>query len=310
MRDNSEKTIGFKKGKKKINVSRGDRAFDIACYAVMAIALVLSVYPLYFMVIASVSSPEKVMTGKVLFLPVDLSFKSYENVFAHKDIMNSYGNTILYTLVGTAINLSLTLTAGYVLSRPRFIGRKFMTMLFTFTMIFNGGLIPTYFVIKDLNLLDNFWVMVLPGAVSAYNLIITRSFMMSTIPGELYEAAVIDGSDHVTFFTRIVLPLSGSLIGVIGMYYAVEHWNAYFNAMIYLNNRKLYPLQLVLREILIQSSVSADDLVAAETDDTYYLLAEQLKYALVIVSSLPVLMIYPFIQKYFVKGVLIGSVKG
>ena len=310
MRDNSEKAIGFKAGKKKINVSRGDRAFDIACYAVMAIALVLSVYPLYFMVIASVSSPEKVMTGKVLFLPVDLSFKSYENVFAHKDIMNSYGNTILYTLVGTAINLSLTLTAGYVLSRPRFIGRKFMTMLFTFTMIFNGGLIPTYFVIKDLNLLDNFWVMVLPGAVSAYNLIITRSFMMSTIPGELYEAAVIDGSDHVTFFTRIVLPLSGSLIGVIGMYYAVEHWNAYFNAMIYLNTKSKFPLQIFLREILVAGSVDPEMAADAENEAAYAQLADLLRYSLIIISTAPIMCVYPFIQKYFVKGVMIGSLKG
>lgn len=298
------------KAKKRIAISKEDRRFDIFCYSVMALALIIAVYPLYFMAIASISSPEKVMTGKVVFFPVDLSFKSYINVFAHKDIMHSYGNTIAYTVVGTAINLLLTLSGGYVLSRPRFIGRSFLTIMITFTMIFGGGLIPTYFVIKSLKLIDNFWVMILPGAVSAYNLIITRSFMMSTIPGEMYEAAMIDGSDHLTFFARIVLPLSGSLIGVIGLYYAVGHWNAYFNAMIYINTRKLYPLQLILREILIQSSVSTDDLVAAETEDTYYLLAEQLKYALVIVSSLPVLMIYPFIQKYFVKGALIGSVKG
>ncbi len=309
MRNNADGKTKKKAGS-RIAVSKGDRVFDIFCYTIMAFALIIAVYPLYFMVIASVSNPEKVMTGKVLFLPLDLSFKSYVNVFTHKDIMNSYGNTILYTSVGTALNLLLTLSAGYVLSRPKFIGRSFLTVMITFTMIFGGGLIPTYFVIKGLNLLDSFWVMVLPGAVSAYNLIITRSFMMSSIPNEVYEAAVIDGSDHLTFFTRIVLPLSASLIGVIGLYYAVGHWNAYFNAMIYINNRRLYPLQLVLREILIQSSVSSDDLVAAETEDSYYLLAEQLKYALVIVSSLPVLMIYPFIQKYFVKGVMIGSVKG
>ena len=309
MRNNADGKTKKKAGS-RIAVSKGDRVFDIFCYTIMAFALIIAVYPLYFMVIASVSNPEKVMTGKVLFLPLDLSFKSYVNVFTHKDIMNSYGNTILYTSVGTALNLLLTLSAGYVLSRPKFIGRSFLTVMITFTMIFGGGLIPTYFVIKGLNLLDSFWVMVLPGAVSAYNLIITRSFMMSSIPNEVYEAAIIDGSDHLTFFTRIVLPLSASLIGVIGLYYAVGHWNAYFNAMIYINNRRLYPLQLVLREILIQSSVSSDDLVAAETEDSYYLLAEQLKYALVIVSSLPVLMIYPFIQKYFVKGVMIGSVKG
>ncbi len=298
------------KKKTAIRLTGSDRAFNVFCYAVMVLVLLITVYPLYFICIASVSDPAKVMTGKVLLWPKDASLKAYANVFAHKDIMNSYWNTIKYTVTGTVLNLALTLSAGYVLSRPKFIGKNFLTLMFTFTMIFSGGLIPTYFVIKGLNLLDSFWVMVLPSAVNTYNLIITRSFMVQTIPGELYEAATIDGTDHFTFFFRIVLPLSGALIGVIAMYYAVAHWNAYFDAMLYINDRGKYPLQLVLREILIQSSISTDDVVASETGDTYFLLAEQLKYALVIVSSLPVLMIYPFIQRYFVKGIMIGSVKG
>lgn len=303
------KQISYKKGR-RIQRTRSDKLILVFAYGFVTLAVLTAAFPIYFVFIASVSDSAAVITGKVYLWPVGFTTQAYENVFLNKDLLTGYRNTIFYTVAGTALNLALTLTAGYVLSRPRLVGRRVIMGLMVFTMLFSGGLIPTYFVIKNLNLLDRFWVMILPGAISTYNLMITRTFIQSNIPDELFEAAVIDGCGHFKLFTRIVMPLVGALVGVIGMYYAVGHWNSYFSALLYITKRSLYPLQLILREILIQSQISVDDMVAMETESNRYQLAEQIKYALVIVASLPVLMIYPFIQKYFVKGIMIGSIKG
>lgn len=303
------KQISYKKGR-RIQRTRSDKLILVFAYGFLTLVVLTAAFPLYFVFIASVSDSAAVITGKVYLWPVGFTTQAYENVFLNKDLLTGYRNTIFYTVAGTALNLALTLTAGYVLSRPRLVGRRVIMGLMVFTMLFSGGLIPTYFVIKNLNLLDRFWVMILPGAISTYNLMITRTFIQSNIPDELFEAAVIDGCGHFKLFTRIVMPLVGALVGVIGMYYAVGHWNSYFSALLYITKRSLYPLQLILREILIQSQISVDDMVAMETESNRYQLAEQIKYALVIVASLPVLMIYPFIQKYFVKGIMIGSIKG
>lgn len=286
----------------------GDRAFYIVCTILLVILLLIVVYPIYFVLIASISDVNLVNTGKVLLYPKGIQFVGYQRVLTNARILSGYRNTLLYTLFATLLNLALTMTAGYALS-VKVPGRNFFSLMITFTMFFGGGLIPYYFVIRALGILNTFWVMILPGAVSAYNLIITRTFLKSNIPNELYEAAAIDGCNRLQFFGRIVVPLSGTLIAVLTLFYAVGHWNDYFNALMFLQERSLHPLQLILREILIENSIAADDM-DGEAAAALQSMKETLKYALIVVSSLPMMILYPMVQKHFVKGVMIGSVKG
>lgn len=290
--------------------SRSDIWFERAVYAMLTIVTIIVLYPLVFVAIASISGQESVMRGEVWLWPKDITFVGYERLLRNPDILTGYGNTILYTVLGTAINLALTIAAAYPLSRRDFYGRNVFTALIVFTMFFSGGMIPTYLLIKKLGMLNTIWSMLLPSAVSVWNIIIMRTFFQNGIPNEIQEAASIDGCSNMQTLFRIVLPLSMPVIAVMILFYSVGHWNSYFSALIYLNDRDKYPLQLFLREILVQGQmhdmidVSDDSLLRSIMD------AEAIKYAAVLVANLPVLMLYPFLQKYFVKGVMIGAIKG
>lgn len=295
--------------KKGIADSPSDKIFYISNTVLMAIIIFIVLYPLWFVLIASFSDYKAVGSGKVVLWPVGFYLGAYKNVFMRETILIGYRNTIFYTVIGTLINLVLTITGGYALS-VKFPGRNIISFFITFTMFFGGGIIPTYFVYKSLRLINTAWVMLLPGAISTYNLILCRTFISQNIPEELYEAASIDGCDRIRFYIKVVLPLSTVLISMMTLFYAVGHWNSYFRAMMFLDNKKLYPLQLVAREILINESLAVTDTIDPETLARSQQLAEQLKYALIVVASLPVLALYPFLQKFFVKGIMIGSIKG
>ncbi|MBE5807874.1 MAG: carbohydrate ABC transporter permease [Clostridiales bacterium] len=295
---------------KHIGRSRGDKVFDGIVMVLMILVLFVCLYPLYFILIASVSDPYMVSAGKVLVIPKGITFNAYERIFHYQKIWMGYRNTILYTTLGTAINVAITVTAGFALSRKTLVGRRMILMLFVFTMFFNGGMIPTYMVVKSLGLINTIWAMVLPNAMSVWNLMIARSFFETTIPEDLRGAAFIDGAGNLTFFFQIVLPVSKAIVSVLVLFYAIAHWNAFFNAFIYLESDRLYPLQVVLRDILVSNQPDPsmiDDLATLiEKQKT----AELLKYGLIVVASVPVLVLYPFMQRYFVTGVMIGSIKG
>jgi len=288
-----------------------DKAVYFINYILLILFLIIVLYPLIYIVSCSFSSGDALMSGKVRLLPVKFTFDSYAAVFKYDSIWTGYRNSIVYTVVGTAISILLTLFAAYPLSRDDFRGRKLFTALFLFTMMFSGGLIPTYILIKNLGLTDTIWAVVLPSSISAYNMIVARTFFVQTIPKELLEAAEIDGCADFYFFLKIVLPLSAPIVAVLCLWIAVGLWNGYFNPMIYINSESKYPLQLVLRRILLLSQVnlSSSNVDPDKIAKNRYL-SEMLKYGTIIISSLPLMMIYPFIQKYFVKGVMIGSVKG
>ena len=292
-----------------ISRSRADKAFDIMDYVLLTIAFLLVAYPLYFVIIASVSDPIAVYEGRVVLYPIKPTLEGYARIFSYESLFVGYKNTILYTLVGTAINVVLTVTAGYALSRKELVGRNVMMMGVMFTMIFSGGMIPTYLLVRQLGLYNTMWALILPGAVSTWNLIVCRTFFQQTIPDELREAADLDGCGDVAFFLRVVLPLCSSIIAVMVLFYAVSHWNSYYNALIYLSSTSKYPLQLVLRNILIVNTM--DDMVNdVATQAAQQRMGDLIKYGMIIVSSLPLLILYPFLQKYFVKGVMIGAIKG
>lgn len=287
-----------------------DTIFNIINYTLLGIALIIFLYPLIYIVSSSFSSVDAVVTGKVRFLPVDFSLDGYKAVFKSSKIWSGYFNSIKYTVVGTAINIVVTLLAAYPLSRPDLRGRNVIMMIFTFTMIFDGGIVPTYLVVSNLKLLDSIWAMVLPGAMSVYFMIIAKTFFQTTIPLELQEAAQMEGCTTPQLIRHVILPLSKAIIAVLVLFYAISHWNSYFNALLYLNTESKQPLQLVLREILIRNQQNASMVKDAALLEKSEGLKQLLKYSLIVVSSLPVLCIYPFVQKYFVKGVMIGSVKG
>jgi putative aldouronate transport system permease protein len=251
-----------------------------------------------------------VLTGKVFLLPRGFQLDSYKRVFENQDIVRGYGNTIFYTLIGTLINLTVTLPAAYSLSRKDLRGRNGFMLFFSFTMFFGGGMVPTYMVVKNLGLLNSFWALVLPGALSVWNMIICRNFYDSNIPRELLEVSRIDGCRNISFFILVVLPLSKALIAVMTLFYAVGHWNSYFSALIYLTDRAKYPLQLILRNTLIASQPLNAAAGVMSDQAALFRMIEMLKYALIVVSSVPVLIMYPFVQKHFVQGVMIGSIKG
>lgn len=290
--------------------SMDDRIFHFITEVLLGVLLIIVLIPLVHVVAASFSSPSAVVAGRVRLWPVDFSFAGYEAVFKYKSVLNGYRNTILYTVLGTLINVCMTMLVAYPLAKRDLPFRNGVMFLFTFTMFFSGGMIPNYLLLRNLKMLDRVWAMIIPGAISVYNMIITRTFLQSNIPLELNEAAEIDGCNDFVYLWKIVLPLSKSVLAVITLYYAVGHWNSYFNAFLYLNNPSLKPLQLVLREILILNTINQEQLLMAEETTAQQGMAELLKYALIIVSSVPVLIMYPFVQRYFVKGVMIGSIKG
>ena len=289
--------------------SKGDRAFDITLVVISILIILVIAYPLYFVVIASFSQPEAVLGGKLRFLPVGFNLESYQMVLTEPKVWTGYRNTILYTVLGTCINLVLTTLAAYPLSRKDMPFRGLLTFVASFTMLFGGGMIPVYLVVRGLKLTDSIWAMVIPNALATYNMLVMKNYFQSSIPEELQEAAAIDGCDHFGTLIRVVLPLSAPIMAVIVLFYAVGHWNAFFNAIIYLRNQDLFPLQVVLRDILLQNSLEA---VGGDLTGMYekVIRGESMKYALIIVASAPVIMLYPFVQKYFVKGVMVGAIKG
>lgn len=296
----------------KIRESKEDRIFNIVVVIILTISMLIVLYPLYFVLIASISDPYAVLRGDVVLLPKKISFYSYATVLRDKRILTGYVNSLMYTFVGTAINVALTMALAFPLSRKYFSGKKPITIILLIVMYFNGGMIPTYLLVNSLHLRDTFAVMVILGAVSVFNVVIARTFLMGNIPDELEESADIDGCGKIRFFTSIVIPLSKSIISVLVLYYAVGHWNDFMRGMIYLDSQEKYPLQLVIRGILINSKLSASDLDIMDPDEAEQLrkVAEALKYSIIVVSTIPTLILYPFIQKNFVKGVMIGSVKG
>ena len=299
----------MKSGKNRIRSSRADRVFDSLNYVFLTVALLVVAYPLYFIVIASVSDPTAVYAGRVVLWPASFTTEGYRRILDYESFFTGYRNTVLYTLVGTAVNVAVTIPGAYALSRKDLVGRNVIMMAVTFTMIFSGGLIPTYLLVLSLNLYNTMWALILPVAVSAWNLIVARTFFQQTIPDELLEAAKLDGAGNTQFFLRIVLPLSKSIIAVMILFYAVNHWNGYFNALIYMKSAEKYPLQLVLRNILFENSLG-DMVEDAATLALQQRLGDLIKYGIIIASSLPLLILYPFLQRYFIQGVMIGAVKG
>lgn len=290
--------------------SRFDMGFDVVSTALLVLCLLIVLYPMYFIVIASISDATSIATGKVLLLPKNIDLAGYRRIFQDTRIWNGYWNSLVYTVASTIIGVITTAMAGYSFSRKDLVGRKILITLYVFTMYFSGGLIPTYLVVKQLGLIGSPWIVILMGAVSVYNVIIARSFFSSNIPDDLFEAASIDGCTNGRFFVSIVLPLSKAILAVLALYYAVAQWNGYFNAMIYLNKPAHFPLQLILREILISSQTVTVDVSDVEAIQEMQRIAATVKYGVIVIASIPMLMMYPFIQKYFVKGVMIGSVKG
>jgi putative aldouronate transport system permease protein len=287
---------------------RGERLFNVVICALAAIIIGIVLYPLLFVVSASFSDPAKVLGGEVWLLPKAVTAEAYVEIFHNKEVWIGYRNTIVYTVVGTVINIIMTILAAYPLSRPDLPGRKVLMLFITLTMFFSGGLIPTYLLVKDLGMVDTMWSLIVPGAISTYNLIVMRTYFQSSIPWEIQEAAHMDGCSNWRLLLNIILPLSKPILAVMILFYAVAHWNSFFNALIYMRDESHYPLQLVLREILMFSQSSAADGTVGLEDKI--LLAESIKYAIIIVSSLPVWIMYPFVQRHFVKGVMIGSIKG
>lgn len=300
--------------KKKIRRSREDLIFDVIIFIILTILLLIVAYPLYFIIISSISDPKAVSAGKVVLWPVGFTFDGYKEVFEDDRIVRSFLNSLLYTFCGTLLNLAVTLPTAYALSRSKFCLNKFVTTFYLITMFIGGGMIPTYLVVQKTGLLDTMWSLILPGALGVYNMIVARTFFQQNISEELYEAAEIDGCGHGRFFFSIALPLSGAIIAIMVLYYGVGHWNSYFNALLYMQTEEKFPLQLVLRSILVQNETqlnqSAVNAAAREAIEKQRQLVELMKYSLIIISSIPVLVLYPFIQKHFVKGVMIGSVKG
>lgn len=293
----------------KTYTSPTDRLCMVLVYLLTAAALIVILVPLIFIVAASFSSPEALLSAKVFLWPVDFNLRGYTMILEHKTLLTGFRNTIVYTVLGTTINIVMTILAAYPLSRKDLKIRGVVMFLFSFTMLFNGGMIPTYLLIKDLGMIDTIWAMVIPTALSVWNVIITRTYFQTTIPDEMLESASIDGCDDFRFLIKMVIPMSAAIIAVNVLLYAVSHWNTYFNAMMYLNKAEMYPLQLVLRDILIQDetgNVSMDVAKQIEKQKTRYLL----QYSTIVVSTVPVMLLYPLVQRYFVTGMMVGAVKG
>ncbi len=292
----------IKKHSGGIRISASRRAFLVFNTLFLLLLGFIMLYPVIYVAAASFSEESAILRGEVSFIPVRAHIKAYQKVFQYPLLWQSYGNTLLYTGLGTVINLVLTVFGAWALSQKKMVGRRFFTLMCTFTMFFNGGMIPTFLVIRELRLLNTIWAILLPGAVSTYNMILMRTFFMQ-IPQSLVEAAELDGCRDFGVLFRIVLPLSLASLMTIGMFYAVAHWNSYFTAVLYLSKPELYPLQIILRQVVLLNEI------VENSSSTENVMAEGIKYATIVVAMLPMLCIYPFVQRYFVKGVLIGSVK-
>lgn len=288
-----------------------DKIFDVVNAVVLGFILIVVAYPLIIAISSSISSGEALMSGKVWFLPVDIGFDGYAVVVKNKEVVTGLTNSVFYTVTGTLINMIVTILAAYPLSRKDYRPRTFISLMFAFTMWFSGGLIPSYILVRDLGMYNTRWAMIIPGAMSVWNMVLIRTYFQSSIPESLFESARLDGCDDFKYLTKIALPISLPVIAVVTLYYTVANWNSFFNAYLYLQKAELKPLQVVLRDILLMSQM--EDLVPAEgaTDNAkLQSLNEVLKYSLVVVSSLPMALLYVATQKYFTKGIMVGSVKG
>lgn len=297
-----------------LSETKTDKIIKTFIYIFLGFALIIVLYPVIYIVSASISDPAEVNSGKMWLLPKGITFDGYKLIFQNSDIWRGYLNTIFYTALGTLINLAVTIPAAYALARKDLYGRNFFMGMFVLTMFFSGGLIPTYLVVKNLGLIDTVWAMVLPNAAAVWNIVIARVFFQATVPKELEEAAIIDGASNFKMFIKIILPLSAPIIAVMALFYGVGHWNGYFNALIYLSDKELFPLQLVLREILVLQEMSSQSTnlsgSMAEALHSKQQLAAIIKYGVMIVSTLPIIVMYPFLQRFFVNGVMVGSLKG
>ena len=295
---------------KKIKRSREDFLLDMSIYFILGLCFIIVAYPLYFVIIASFSDPNAIFRGEVMLLPKNISIEGYKRIFAYKAIWTGYYNTLIYTFTGTALSVFLTMTIAYPLSLNKFSGRKFILIYLMITMYIGGGLIPTYLLVRNLGLHNTRAVMAILGALSIFNVIVTKTFLQTNIPPELEDAAAIDGCSPIRFFIFCVLPLSSAILAVLTLWYAVGQWNDFMTALIYITDTSKYPLQLVVRSILFITHA----VMSANEDPTEYAkmqqAAEQLKYGVIIVSAVPLLLLYPFLQKFFIKGVMIGSIKG
>ena len=296
--------------KNRIKESFGDRVLLGIIYLLLSAIMLTVLYPLIYIISSSFSSPNAVVSGQVWLFPVELSFRAYESIFHSSQLMLGYYNSIIYTVVGTFINVLFTVLLAFPLSQKGFVGRKIIMILMMFTLFFDGGLIPTYLLVKNLHMLDTRWALWLPGALSIFQVIVARTFFQTSIPEELVEAAQIDGARDTRYLVSIVLPLSKPILAVMTLMYAVGHWNAYFDALIYLRSENLFPLQYVLRNMLILNAADPEMLAntAQKLRDQGF--EQVLKYALIVVACIPVMIMYPFVQKHFVKGVMVGSLKG
>ena len=288
----------------------GDKIFYITITIVLTFFLLAVLYPVVYVVSASISSGSAINAGKVILFPVGFSLKSYEMMLSDTDVWRSFANSIFYTVVGTSFSVVMTICAAYCLSRKDFPGGKVVMLMFTFVMLFSGGIIPQYLLVSNLKIRNTIWAVILPGALSTHNLIVARSYIENSIPHEMFEAAMVDGCSDINYFLRIVLPLSKSIIAVLVLFFGISRWNEYFKPMLYLQSKELYPLTLIIRDYLIMGSMNAsnirDPAVAAKRTE----MLAGLRYALIVVSTAPIMALYPFIQRYLVKGVMIGSVKG
>lgn len=290
--------------------TRRDKVFNFVNISIVTLFFLAVLFPLIYVVSASFSDPNKVIQGQVWLWPVGFNLEGYRAVFDNPRVMSGYLNSFIIMVGGTAVNVVMTILAGYPLSRKDFPDRHLLMGLFVFTIMFSGGLIPTYILVKNLGLIDTRWALILPTAIGVWNAIIVRTYFQTTIPGDLLEAAQMEGCNEFHFLWKIVIPLSGPIIAVITLFYAVGHWNQFFQALLYLKDEAKYPLQIVLREILVENTITDMSSMDVESQLLRQRLRELLKYSLIIVASAPLLMIYPFIQKYFVKGIMIGSLKG
>ena len=281
----------------------GDKIFGIVIFIILVVFALIIAYPLYWIVISSFSEPFAVMSGNVTLLPVEPGLRMYRIVLQHPEIARTYLNTVIYTLVGTVISVTLSMLCAYPLSRRDFFGKGFFMAALMFTMFFSGGMIPLFLQVRSLGMLNTIWAIVLPGAMSVYNTIIMRTFYISTIPQELEESAFLDGANDLQFFIKIVIPLSQTIVAVMILFYGVVHWNSWFSAFLYMSSRRLYPVQLILREIILQGANQN-----ATTDQEF--IGDGVKYATMVITTLPIMCLYPFLQKYFTKGVMVGSLKG
>lgn len=295
--------------KNKVKKSKEDKVFDAILYTVATLLILITLYPMYFIVIASISNPALVSSGEIMFIPRDVSLKAYKQLAEYSQLWVGYKNTILYVIAGTVVTLIVNIPAAYALSRKNMYGNKLFTFFYLVPMFFTGGLIPTYLAVRDFNLLDTFWVMVVPFSVVTYYIIVARTFFSNSIPEELWEAAQLDGCGYLGFFFKIVLPLSKAVLAVIALWAAVGQWNSYFNALIYLRSPELQPLQIILRNILISNQTISSMTTGSAAVEAKQM-ADLIKYAVIVISSAPIMCMYPFVQKYFNQGVMLGSVKG